>query len=359
MRKEQLDALLTLGVRKGVSDVHLEVGYAPTYRVNGVLFAARMEPLRPEDTEAAVRLILGDRALESGEIDVGYQIPSVSRFRVSVFRQRGVYGLVLRVVPFEVPTFEQLNLPPAVQRLTQARDGLILVTGATGQGKSTTIAALIQHLNTTERMHIITVEDPIEFVFPVASSLIIQRELGSDTVSFKSAMRAAMRQDPDLIMVGELRDSETSETCLKAAETGHLVVATMHTTDAVRSINRFVGMFPTEEAHMIRGRLADALKAVVSLRLIPLADNRGLVPACEVMLTTSSVQQAIRDPAKTPDLPRLIERSHDDIGAQTFDQHLRAMVASGKISEATARANATSASDLNISLTIEDSSRRK
>ncbi len=353
MTREQLDALLTLGVRKGVSDVHLEVGYAPTYRVHGALFGARMEPLTPADTEQAARLVLDGRTLERGEVDVGYSIAGVSRFRASVFRQRSSFGLVLRVIPFEIPSLQQLNLPLVVQRLAGARDGLVLVTGATGQGKSTTIAALLAEVNKGARLHIVTIEDPLEFLLPVGQSLVIQREVGADTESFKSALRAALRQDPDVIMVGELRDAETAEVCLRAAETGHLVIATLHTADVLRSIGRFAGLFAPEEQQLARGRLADALKAVVAQRLVPQTDGRALLPACEVMLTTSAIQQAIRDPAKTAELPRLIERSRDDLGAQTFDQHLHELVKAGRVTEATARAHATSSSNLEVSLALD------
>jgi twitching motility protein PilT len=353
MNQQQFDALLTLGVRKGVSDIHLEVGYAPTYRIHGGLYGARMEALKPEDTASAAKIVLGKTELDGNETDKSYSIPGVSRFRVSIFKQRSSFGLVLRVVPFEIPTFDALHLPPAVQRLTQAREGLLLVTGATGQGKSTTIASLLQGINTSDRLHIVTIEDPMEFVFPVGQSLIIQREVGTDTQSFRHALRAAMRQDPDIIMVGELRDPETADTCLKAAETGHLVIATLHTTDTVRTVNRFVGLFPAEEQILARGRLADVLKAATCLRLLPRADGQGLIPAAEVMLSTTIVQQAIREPSKTQDLPQLIERTKDDLGSQSFDQHLLELVRSGKISVETARANATSSANLDRSLSMD------
>jgi twitching motility protein PilT len=353
MNQQQLDALLTLGIRKGVSDVHLEVGYPPTYRLNGALFGARMDPLKPEDTADAVRLVLGGVEPKGAEVDRGYSIAGVSRFRVSVFRQRNTYGLVLRVVPFEIPALDSLNLPPAVQRFASAREGLILVTGATGQGKSTTIASLLQRVNQTQRLHLITIEDPIEFLFPVGQSLVIQREVGQDTESFRQALRAAVRQDPDIIMVGELRDPETADTCLKAAETGHLVIATLHTADTVRSISRFVSLFASEEQQLARGRLADVLRASLSLRLLPRADGQGLLPACEVMFATTAVAQAIRDPARTPEIPGLIARSGEDLGGHTFDQHLLELVKAGRISLDTARSNASSPAELDRALALE------
>jgi twitching motility protein PilT len=353
MNQQQFDALLTLGVRKGVSDIHLEVGYPPTYRIHGGLYGARMEALKPEDTASAAKLVLGSTELTGMEIDKSYSISGVSRFRVSIFKQRSSFGLVLRVVPFDIPSFEALHLPDAVQRLTQAREGLLLVTGATGQGKSTTIASLLQRINTTDRLHIVTIEDPMEFVFPIGQALVIQREVGTDTESFRHALRAAMRQDPDIIMVGELRDSETADTCLKAAETGHLVIATLHTTDTVRTINRFVGLFPAEEQMLARGRLADVLKASTCLRLLPRADGQGQLPACEVMLSTTIVQQAIRDSNKTQDLPQLIERTKADLGSQSFDQHLLELVQQQKISVDTARSHATSVANFERALSMD------
>ena len=353
MTPQQFDALLTLGVRKGVSDVHLEVGYPPMYRVNGGLFGARMEALKPEDTASAVSIVLGGRGMDGMEADRSYSIAGLSRFRVSIFRQRNSFGMVLRIIPFEIPALASLQLPAAIERITQAREGLVLVTGATGQGKSTTIASLLAKMNQTERVHLVTIEDPIEFLFPVAQALVIQREVGADTESFKDALRAAMRQDPDVIMVGEMRDPETADTCIKAAETGHLVIATLHTMDVQRSIGRFVGLFPAEEQNLVRGRLADVLRAVVSLRQIPRADGQGLVPACELMFSTTSIQQAIRDPERTQELPELIARSKGDLGSQTFDQHILELVHAGKITKDTARANASSAGNVERDLAFE------
>jgi twitching motility protein PilT len=354
MNQQQFDALLTLGVRKGVSDVHLEVGYPPTYRVNGALFGARMEPLRPEDTADAARLVLGGGELTGSETDRSYSIPGVSRFRVSIFRQRSSFGLVLRVIPFDIPALESLHLSAVVGRFAAAREGLILVTGATGQGKSTTIASLLQKVNLSQRLHLITIEDPIEFLFPVGQSLVIQREVGSDTESFRTALRSAVRQDPDIIMVGELRDPETADTCLKAAETGHLVIATLHTTDTVRSVSRFVGLFPPEEQLLARGRLADVLRASLSLRLLPRADGQGLLPACEVMFSTTAIAQAIREPSRTHEIPGLIEKSREDLGSHTFDQHLLELVKRGQIALDTARSNATSPAELDRALALEN-----
>jgi twitching motility protein PilT len=353
MNQQQFEALLALGVKKGVSDIHLEVGYAPTYRINGVLYTARMEPLKPADTASAAAIIMREQRPMNEEVDRGYSIPGVARFRASIFSQRGSYGLVLRVIPYEIPTLEQLGLPPVLRQLSRLRDGLVLFTGATGQGKSTTIASLLQVINTQDRAHIITLEDPIEFLYPAGQSIVVQREVGADTLSFRNALRSAMRQDPDIIMVGEMRDPDTADTCLKAAETGHMIISTLHTTDVLRSINRFVGLFPSEEQHLARGRLAEVLKAVVCLRLLPRRDGQGLLPACEILVNTLAAAQAIRDPARTHELPGIMEKSASDLGTQSFDQHLVGLLRSGAISLETARANCTSPQTLERAMALD------
>jgi twitching motility protein PilT len=355
MNQQNFHALLTLGVKKGASDIHLQAGYPPAYRINGNLYSAKMEPFRPEDTQAAVELVMGERGMadEAEEIDCGYSIAGVSRFRANIYKQRGSFGMVMRVIPFELPTLETLNLPKVISRIADSSQGLILITGATGEGKSTTIAGILNKMNMSEHRHIITVEDPIEFLFPPGQAVVSQREVGRDTKSFKHALRSAMRQDPDVLMVGELRDTETAETCIKAAETGHLVITTLHTMDSMRTINRFAGMFPSEDQMLIRGRLADALRAIVCLRLLPRADGRGLVPACEVLLNSISIQQAIRDPAKAAEIPSLIERSSDDLGTQTFDQHLLQLCRRGVITPEVAKSNATSPSEIERALSLD------
>ena len=345
MTLEQLLGLLSLGAKKGASDIHLEAGYPPWYRINGELFAAKLDKLTAEDTALLARHILGESSPfligAVRDVDRGFGIQGVSRFRASFLRQRGSVGVVLRVIPFQIPTLSDLHLPPVLGQVAGARHGLVLVTGATGAGKTTTIAALLDHVNHTDRLHVITIEDPVEYVFQPEKSVIIQREVGSDTASFEEALRAALRQDPDVLMVGEMRDRETAETCLKAAETGHLVISSLHTTDATRTIGRLVGMFATEEQHTVRNRLADCLKAVVSQRLVMRQDGAGQLPAVEVMLATRSVQEVLRDPAKSDDLFALMERGRDDLGMQTFDQHLVEMCRSGLISAETAKHFAT------------------
>ncbi len=356
MTLDQLLGLLGVGVKKGASDIHLEVGYPPSYRIRGELFAAKLERLTAAETQLLAQQILGktDPFFTGGrqDVDRGFGIAGVSRFRASIFYQRGSVGLVLRVIPFDVPSFAQLNLPRVVESIASARSGLILVTGATGNGKSTTIATLIDHANKNDRLHIVTVEDPIEYIFQPDKAVVIQREIGVDTSSYSTALRAALRQDPDIIMVGELRDHETADTCLKAAETGHLVISSLHTPDVQRTVGRFVGMFPGEEHASVRQRLADNLKAVIALRLVTRQDGTGLVPAVEVLLVTRTVQEAIRDPAKTETLFSLMEKAHDDVGMQTFDQHLVEMCRANVINAETARRAATRRTEVERALML-------
>ena len=354
MDAQSLKSLLTFGVRKGASDIHLEAGHSPAFRIRGRLFAANVEPLTPTDTQEATRLIAGE-TLEQGEdeVDRSYSIAEVSRFRATLFKQRGSCGIVLRVIPFEIPPVEQLHLPEATRRLVEARQGLILVTGATGQGKSTTIASLLARLTATEPLHVVTIEQPIEFLFPRNGSLFVQREIGSDTRSFTTAMRAVLRMDPDVIMVGELRDRETAETCLMASETGHLVITTLHTPDVMHSINRFVGLFAPEEQGIVRNRLADVIRGVLSLRLVPMLDGQSVVPACELMFATHAIREAMRNIERLPEIPRLIESGKADLGSQTFDQHLLELFERKVITAETVRSYATSRSEIERHLTLE------
>jgi twitching motility protein PilT len=350
VNRDAFNNLLALGVRKGASDIHFEAGYPPVYRIHGELLSARLDRLSTEDTRNIAGMVLHPEGEPAGfefprEIDRSFSVPGLARFRVNVLRQRGSLGLVMRVIPFEVRDFSQLNLPTVVQTITSARQGLILVTGATGNGKSSTIAAMLEHLNRNDRLHIVTIEDPIEFVFGDGKSVLIQREVGVDTETFQTAVRAALRQDPDVIMVGELRDRETAEICLKAAETGHLVLTSLHTPDAVRTIGRLVGMFPVDEQLSVRGRLADNLRAVISQRLLPRQDGAGLIPAVETMMVTLSVAESVRDATKTSGIRKLMEQGRVH-GMQSFDQHLVELVRAQLISADVAKANASSPADL-------------
>jgi twitching motility protein PilT len=356
MDREKFYRLLRLGIEKGASDIHFQVGNLPLYRFNGNLVELRYKVLAGEDTEAIARLLLeGDERgaeMTFNEIDLAYELPGEGRFRVNISRQRRFFNVVLRVIPLEIKTFEGLNLPNSLRDLAMLRRGYVLVTGATGMGKSTTLAVLINEINRTRRCKIVTVEDPIEFVFKHDKSIITQREIGTDTSSFPAALRAALRQDPDVIMVGEMRDLETVDTSLKAAETGHLVYSSIHTADASSTIGRLVSFFPVEEQLQVRARLADNLRAIVSLRLLPDKKETGRVPAVEIMRSTRTIQECIRDPAKTPEITDYIARSRNE-KMQTFDQHLLDLLRANKISVETALAAASNPTDFQTKLALE------
>jgi len=294
MDREKLHRLLRLGLEKGASDIHFQVGYLPLYRFHGELVELRYKVLTPKDTEEIAKHLLsgedgGTGSLDFNERDLAFELPDEGRFRVNISRQRRYFNIVLRVIPLQIKAFEDLNLPAVLGDIAQLRRGYVLVTGATGMGKSTTLATMIQEVNRTRKAKIITVEDPIEFIFTHDKSIITQREIGTDTAGFPEALRAALRQDPDCIMVGEMRDLETVDTSLKAAETGHLVFSTIHTSDVASTINRLVSFFPVEEQPQVRARLADNVKAIVSLRLLVNKKQNGRVPAVEILRSTRMI----------------------------------------------------------------------
>ncbi|MEM9491297.1 MAG: PilT/PilU family type 4a pilus ATPase [Myxococcota bacterium] len=339
MDQNSFNRLLAFGIERGVSDIHFQVGYPPHYRLHGELLGAvKVPPLTASDTEAIARIILGGRGDSIdfnrifGEIDVSYSLAQRGRFRASIFRQRGSVGIVMRLIPVDVQDIESLNLPPVIAEIADARRGLILVTGATGNGKSTTIAAMLRYINETRHAHIITVEDPIEFLFKAGKCMIIQREVGTDTAGFKDALIAALRQDPDCIMVGEIRDAETAATCLKAAETGHLVLSAIHTPDAVSTVQRYIGMFESDSQDIVRERLGDSLQAIVSLRLLIGKEGRARIPAVEILRVTRTIRECIRTPGRLKDIPELIKKGRDLYSMQLFDQHLLDLVSAGLIS---------------------------
>jgi twitching motility protein PilT len=356
MEREKLNRLLRLGIEKGASDIHFQVGNLPLYRFNGNLVELRYKVLTGEDTEEIARLLLeGDprgEEMNFNELDLAFELPGEGRFRVNISRQRRFFNIVLRVIPLQIKTFEELNLPEALQDISNLRRGYVLVTGATGMGKSTTLAALMNEVNKNRKAKIITIEDPIEFVFTHDKCIITQREIGTDTASFPDALRAALRQDPDVIMVGEMRDLETVDTSLKAAETGHLVFSTIHTADVASTINRLVSFFPTEEQLNVRARLADNVRAIVSLRLLVNKKETGRVPAIEVLRNTRSIQECIRDPAKTPELTDFIARGRAE-KMQSFDQHLLDLLKANKISVETALSAASNPTDFQTKLSLE------
>ena len=338
MDRNAFHKLLAFGVERGVSDIHFEVGYPPHYRLHGELLGAiKVPPLAAQDTEAIARMILEDRSISAdftrrfAEIDVSYSLAQRGRFRASIFRQRGSVGIVMRLIPIQVLSLEQLNLPPVLTEIAEARRGLILITGATGNGKTTSMAAMLRYINETRHAHIVTIEDPIEFIHEPQKCMIIQREVGADTESFADAMTAALRQDPDVILVGEIRDRETAATCLKAAETGHLVMSAIHTPDAVATIQRYVGLFEVEAQDVIRDRLGDCLQAVVCLRLLASKDGRRRLPAVEILRVTRTIRECIRS-GRLSDIPDLIRKGRDLYSMQLFDQHLIDLVNAGLVS---------------------------
>src|SRR5262247_2585105 len=322
-----INDLLKIAVEWKASDLHLKVGAFPVIRVDGTLLPlADMRRLMQEDTIAMAFSIMSARQKEkfknNFEIDIAYNVPNLGRFRVNIFQQRGTVGLVLRVIPSKILTTEELVLPPVLKTIADERRGLILVTGTTGSGKSTSLAAMIDYINTTRTEHIMTIEDPIEFLHRDKKSLVNQREVEVDTKGFATALRSALRPDPDVILVGEMRDYETIETALNAAETGHLVLSTLHTLDATETINRIISVFPPHQQKQIRLQLAGVLKAVISMRLIPRADGHGRVPAVEVMIATPFIRDCIINKDKTKLIHEAIAAGVSQYGMQTFDQSI-------------------------------------
>jgi twitching motility protein PilT len=358
MDRATFDKLLAMSVKKGVSDVHLQVGYPPLFRINGALLEVKIPELTPADTEEIAKFVLERRninihARDFEDFDTSYGVDGAGRFRVNVFKQRETFAIVLRVIPYHIRNFEELKLPKSLEQIANLRRGLVLVTGATGMGKSTTLAAMIDHINKTRRTHVITIEDPIEYLFKHEKSVISQREVGNDASSFQSALRAALRQDPDVIMIGEMRDHQTVDIALKAAETGHLVLSSIHTTDVIKTIGRLISFFPPEEQGMIRLRLAENLMAIVSLRLLMNKQGTGRVPAVELMRVTRSIQECIKNPERTLEVKDHMEKGKADYGMQTFDQHLVDLYRTGEISMEVAKFAATTASEFERALTVE------
>src|SRR5450755_1773914 len=323
----ELNEILQIALRGGASDIHLKAGLPPMFRVDGSLVPLKDgKRLPPEEVSRMAFGIMNEYQRErfkaSNEVDLAYGVPGLGRFRVNVFQQRGTVGAVLRVIPFKVMTIRDLMLPPVLEIIALDERGLVLVTGTTGSGKSTTLAAMIDHINANETNHIMTIEDPIEFLIRDKRSIVNQREVGVDTMSFSQALKSALRQDPDVILVGEMRDLETIETALTASETGHLVMSTLHTLDATETINRVISAFPPYQQKQVRLQLGSVLKAVVSQRLVPRSDGRGRVAAVEVLISTARVRELIEDKDRTKEIPDAIAQGHQTYGMQTFDQSL-------------------------------------
>jgi twitching motility protein PilT len=350
-----MERIIKAAVERGASDLHIKAGDVFRARIHGKLVPLTKQALTPEQTRTiALHLMQNedDKArLDSfTDYDCSWSASGVGRFRVNILKQRSSFMIVMRVIPFEVPTFEKLRLPPVMARVGEAERGMILVTGVTGSGKSSTMAAMVNYINQHENRHILTLENPIEFLHTDIQSAITQREIGSDTLDFKMGLRAALRQDPDVIMIGEMRDRETVDTAIKAAETGHLLISTLHTPDAQSTILRIMAMFPPEEQEVVRIRLSESLHSVVSQRLLPRADGKGRAVAAEVLIVTPAVRDMIADGKRIGEIRDYIADGRDQYGMQTFDQHLADLVQSGEVTFDTAMAAATNPSDFELKM---------
>jgi twitching motility protein PilT len=327
---------ITEMVQRNGSDLHLKVGRPPTIRVSGDLEPLDQAALKPEDLKALAEQIMTPRQVkefaEHKEADFAIGVPGIGRFRTNVYQQRGTLAFVFRAIPYEIKNIDDLKLPRSLKAIAMKPRGMVLVTGVTGSGKSTALAAMINEINRARRCNIITVEDPIEFLHRDGQANVSQREVGTDTLSFESALRHVLRQDPDVILIGEIRDRITLDTAMKAADTGHLVFSTLHTTDATQTINRIISFFPPHEHDAVRNLLSTALEAVISLRLVPRADGKGRVPACEVLINTAAVRDNVRDREKALNIPELIREGTIQYGMQSFDQSLMEWYRSGTIS---------------------------
>lgn len=357
--KEEFLKLVKTAVSNGVSDIHIRTNERPCFRIRGDLVPVKTEVFSYDDVKTCALLMVKDpKAKEQidflKELDGSFQIPKLCRLRYNVLRYQGKMGIILRIIDADVPTSEALGLPPIINKIASVHNGLVLVTGATGSGKSSTLAAMINHVNRTKPVHILTLEDPVEYIHQPIKARITQREIGEDTEDFASALRSALRQDPDIILIGEMRDSETIGIALKAAETGHLVFGTVHTTDALNTIGRLISMFPPEEQDAVRARIADNLYATISQRLVKTIDGKGRVAAQEIMVTSPGVKEAIADAAKISEIYTYIRKGKRGQGTQTFDQHLTDLYKAKKISLDEARNNASSPDDFERNLMFGD-----
>ncbi len=345
--------LLTETARRKASDLHLKAGSRPIVRIHGHLeMQDDLPPVTREFMRRTAMTLLGEHRynalMEGQEMDLAYMVPGVGRFRCNVFLSQGEVRAVMRHVPERIPAFQELHLPKVLERLCMERRGMILVTGITGSGKSTTLAAMIDFMNRNRNDHIVTIEDPVEFVHEDNKCVISQREIGQDSASFAQALRAALRQDPDIVLVGEMRDTETMEVALHAAETGHLVLSTLHTLNAAETVNRIISIFPPHQEDQIRAQLAAVLQGIVSQRLVVRADGKGRVPAVEVMVMTGLVRDSVRDAEKTPQIPAVIAAGQSQYGMQTFDQSLLQLYREELVTYETARDAATNPDDFDL-----------
>jgi twitching motility protein PilT len=350
-----INDLLKMAIERKASDLHLKVGSHPVLRVDGDLVPlGELKRLMQEDTIAMAFSIMNarqkQRFKEDFELDIAYSVPGLGRFRCNVFQQRGAVGLVMRVIPARIMSVRELMLPPVLERICEERRGLVLCTGTTGSGKSTTLAAMIDYINGSRGEHIMTIEDPIEFLHRDKKSIVNQREVDVDTRGFSTALRAALRQDPDVLLVGEMRDFETIETALLAAETGHLVFSTLHTLDATESVNRIISVFPPHHQKQIRIQLSQVLRSIISLRLVPRADGIGRVPAAEVLISTAYIRECIENKEKTKYIREQIALGTSQYGMQTFDQSLFQLYKSGLITLDEALKRATNPDEFKLKI---------
>ena len=350
-----INDLLKMAIERKASDLHLKVGSHPVLRIDGELTSlGELKRLMQEDTIAMAFSIMNarqkQRFKEDLELDIAYSVPGLGRFRCNVFQQRGAVGLVMRVIPARIMSVRELMLPSVIERICEERRGLVLCTGTTGSGKSTTLASMIDYINNTRGEHIMTIEDPIEFLHRDKKSIVNQREVDVDTHGFATALRAALRQDPDVVLVGEMRDFETIETALLAAETGHLVFSTLHTLDATETVNRIISVFPPHHQKQIRIQLSQVLKAIISLRLVPRADGIGRVPAAEVLISTAYIRECIENKEKTKYIREQIALGTSQYGMQTFDQSLFQLYKSGLITLEDALQRATNPDEFKLKI---------
>jgi twitching motility protein PilT len=348
-----MEPVIRAAVERGASDIHVKGGDFVRARITGKLMPLTKQKLTPDQARTfALSVLPNERVREQidnlQDFDCSWGIDGLTRFRVNVMRQRGSFNVILRVIPYNAPTLEGLGLPAVLSTIADSERGLILVTGVTGSGKSSTMAAMLQHMNNHSYRHIVTLEDPIEFLHRDNLCSISQREIGTDTESFYRGLRAALRQDPDVIQIGEMRDAETIDIALKAAETGHLVISTLHTKDATSTVARLISAFPAEEQQTVRYRLADALDAVISQRLLPRRGAKGRVVAAEVMRSTGAIRDCIQEEAKTSEIRDYIAAGRDTYQMQTFDQHLAELVRQGAVDFGVARAAASNPSDFEL-----------
>ncbi len=349
-----LRQMLVEMLNQGASDLHIRVGIKPTLRLDGRLTPLNTNPLTKDEMGSILSQILSPEQLrrfqQRNEMDLALSVAKLGRFRINLYRQRGTSGIAIRAVNTSVPSYDELNLPEVIKKVSESRRGLIIVTGTTGSGKSTTLASMLEHINENRYENILTIEDPIEYIFRDKQSIISQREVGGDTPSFGSALRHAFRQDPDVIMIGEIRDQDTMATALAAADTGHLVLTTLHTMNAVETVSRIISFFPPHQHQQIRLLLAGTLKSIICQRLLARSDGPGRVPAVEVLISTASVREYLTDESKTPAVIELIESGTIQYGMQSFDQSIMKLHRQGVISYEDAMAQASNPDDFDLRL---------